>query len=104
MRIDSREQHYLEAKRRLDLAAGRLTSLDAQIVELAGAMAYWRASWRQTGDPDSAVARVLAQPWPDREDLESAFHDWLAAYHDAIDAWGLLPAEAQLRLAQPTRS
>jgi hypothetical protein len=104
MRIDSREQHYLEAKRRLDMAAGRLTSLDAQIVDVAGAIAYWRASWRQTRDPDAAVALVLDQPWPDRDDIERAFREWLHAYHAALDAWGLLSSESQLRLVQPTRS
>ncbi|MDA0352312.1 MAG: hypothetical protein O3A10_08885 [Chloroflexi bacterium] len=104
MRIDSREQHYTEAKRRLDFAAGRLSSLDAQIVDVAGAMAYWRASWRQTHDPDAAVAKVLSQPWPDREDVERAFEDWLASYHAALEAWVQLSSEAQLRLVQPTRS
>lgn len=104
MRIDSREQHYIEAKRRLDMAAGRLSSLDAQIVDVAGAMAYWRASWRQTHDPDAAVAQVLDQSWPERADIEQAFNDWLGSYHDALDAWGQLSTEAQLRLVQPTRS
>jgi hypothetical protein len=104
MRIDSREQHYIEVKRRLDLASGRLTSLDAQIVDVAGAMAYWRASWRQTRDPDAAVAQVLDQTWPDRADVERAFREWLDAYHEALEAWGLLSSEAQLRLVQPTRT
>jgi len=97
------EERYLEVKRRLDMAAGRLTSLDAQIVDLAGAMAYWRASWRRTNDPEAAVARVLGQPWPDHSDIVATFEEWLLAYREAIRLWGELPAEAQLRLNQPTQ-
>ena len=104
MRIETREQHYLEIKRQLDLASGRLMSFDAQIVDVAGAMAYWRASWRQTRDPEAALVQVLDQSWLEREDLEAAFHDWLTQYHAALKAWGQLSSEAQLRLVQPTRS
>lgn len=97
------EQHYIEVKRRLDMAAGRLTSLDAQIVDLAGAIAYWRASWRRTNDPEAAVARVLGQPWPDHGDIVAAFEEWLTTYREAIRVWAQLPTEAQLRLNEPTQ-
>ena len=103
MKSPNHEQHYIEAKRRLDLASGRLTSLDAQIVDVAGAMASWRASWRRATDPESAVACVVSLPWPDHATVESAFDEWLAAYHEAIESWGRLPAAAQLRFNQPTR-
>ncbi len=97
------EQHYIEVKRRLDMASGRLTSLDAQIVDVAGAMAYWRASWRRTNDPEAAVARVIAQPWPDHDDIVSAFEEWLTAYREAVRVWTQLPPEVQLRLIEPTQ-
>ena len=82
------EERYREAKLRLDLASGRLTSLDAQIVDVAGAMASWRASWRRGLDPEASAALVVSQSWPDQSDIETAFTEWLAAYHDALDAWG----------------
>lgn len=97
------EQHYIDVKRRLDMASGRLTSLDAQIVDLAGAMAYWRASWRRTNDPEAAVARVIGQPWPDHADIVAAFEEWLEVYREALRVWAQLPVEAQLRLVEPTQ-
>ena len=97
------EGAYVVAKRRLDLAAGRLTSLDAQIVDIAGAMAFWRASWRRSTDPESAVTRVISQAWPDQAQIEAAFEEWLAAYYNAVSARGRLPAEAQLRLNEPSQ-
>ncbi len=102
MRIDSREQHYIEVKRRLDFAYGRLSSMDSQIVDVAGAMASWRASWRQTHDPELAVSRVLEQPWPERDDVEQVFQEWLAAYREAIAVWTTLSTESKLRLSEPT--
>jgi len=104
MRIDSREQHYLEAKRRLDLASGRVASLDAQIMDIAGTIASWRANWQRTRDPDAAVAQVLNQPWPGQDDVERTFEEWLEAYHAAIEAWSALSGDAQLRVAPPTGS
>jgi hypothetical protein len=100
----TREQRYLEAKRALDDAASCLARLDEEIVDVAGAMAFWRASWRQTHDPEAAVRQVLAQRWPARGEIERAFEAWLTAYRDAVDSWGMLPSEAQLRLEQPSRS
>ena len=97
------EEDYKRAKQRLEMAEGRLTSLDAQIVDVAGAMAYWRASWRRTNDPEAAIARVVGQPWPDQADIRAAFDEWVAAYRDALQAWGRLPAEARLRLNEPTQ-
>lgn len=100
---DDCEERYLEVKRRLDMASGRLTSLDAQVVDLAGAMAYWRASWRRTNDPEAAIAQVTAQPWPDRADIIEAFNEWLDVYREAVRLWTELPAEAQIRLNEPTQ-
>ena len=51
MRIDSREQHYIEAKRRLDFAYGRLSSMDSQILE--------RVRWRR-GAPAGARHTTLS--------------------------------------------
>lgn len=51
MRIDSREQHYIEAKRRLDFAYGRLSSMDSQILE--------RVRWRR-GPPAGARHTTLS--------------------------------------------
>jgi hypothetical protein len=73
-------------------------------VDIAGAIASWRASWRRTHNPEDAVGRVLALPWPDQDDVEVAFTEWLAAYREAVEAWSQLSNEAQVRLVQPTRS
>ena len=66
-------------------------------------MASWRASWRKTHDPELAVSRILEQPWPEHDDIEPVFQEWLGAYREAIEVWTTLPTEAKLRLSEPTR-
>lgn len=97
---DSAERRYLEAQRELRSAGERLARLDQQ--PGTGDQPLNRHKRLTESDDPAAVAReLLAQPWPDRVELDEIVTAYLRARALSREAWAELPPATQMRLAQP---
>jgi len=96
----SAKQRYLEARRKLDDVASRLSRLDQQ-ADAGDTPTDRRAILTEASDPAAAAQQLLEREWPDRVDLHQVVTEWLTAYQETTHLWARLPPATQLRLAQP---